>query len=331
MTTYGLAINNLKSFYFSPLRGDKEYLYNANGRKILDFQCGINGHVLGYNSHIVEKAIINQIHKGFFTQSNQFLNKEKNELCAKLCKIIGFYKNDNVTGSMECFNTATEANLYAIKIASKRYNTLCERQYNEIIYITSQKYQNNHNIINLKPVNIGIKYTNVSNISNIENIITEHTSAIILQLVQWENDITICNKKDIQKLRKICSYHKIGLIIDETNITIGNSGAIFMFQNYNIVPDIITLPNSLGGGLPMSLCITNEEFSHFQPQNFKNSCYSTICISIANSIISAINNENFLKTVKSNGKYLFHLLSTTKQMHQNVITKSYSCGLMFFI
>ena len=80
MTTNGLVMNNLKSFCFNPLRGNKEYLYNASGRKILDFQCGINGHILGYNNHIVEKAIINQIHKGFFAQSNQFLNKEKSEL-----------------------------------------------------------------------------------------------------------------------------------------------------------------------------------------------------------------------------------------------------------
>lgn len=342
MTANGSVINRLKTSHFRLLRGDKEYLYNEKGQKILDFQCGANGHILGYNSAVIEKAIINQIHKGFFTQSNEFINKEKNELIHRLCQHIGFYgKNHRINGTATYFNSATEANQCAIQTASKRYNTLCERHYNEIICVnvvehnisnrTNDDDQEN-NMLNKNAKNkIGIKYANYDHLSSVENLITEHTSAVMIKPINLEQNFIICDKEYMQELRKLCSYHKIGLIIDETNISIGYSGKMFIFQNYDIKPDIITLSTGLSSGLPMAICVSSKEFSNFISHNIGAKYCNNMSIAIANAIIQHITTEQFMLNISHYSKYLHTNMTEMKHRYNSIIKNIYVYGIIFAI
>ena len=336
MTAGGSVIKDLKSFYFEPLRGDRECLYGTNGKKILDFQCGINGHILGYNNSIVEKAIIKQIHKGFYTQSNDFINKEQDKLTYRLCKKIGFYNQDNsINGVATYFASSVEANQYAINIASHRYNTLCDRNYNEIICITNETKTNNQHTPNTNnkttKENIGIKYIEYANISNIEAFITEHTSAVMLQPISWERDFTICSKECMHNLRKICSYHKIGLIIDETNVGVGSRGTMFAFQEANIIPDILTLSTGLAGGIPMSVCISNAEFSQFLPRTTINCYHNSTAIAIANALMHYITKTHLLSNIKDGHQQLHTALVNLKHKYHNIIKQAHLHGLIFAI
>lgn len=342
MTADNSVINRIKKFYFEPLRGDKECLYGTNGKKILDFQCGVNGHILGYNNSVVEKTIIQQIQKGFFSQSTAFINKEKNKLTYRLCKNIGFCdKNNNINGTATYFASAMEANQYAMQTASKRYNTLCERNYNEIILVgdcinnksnlnhTSFQWHN-HSLTNIKE-KIEIKYVEYNNLSNIENLITEHTSAIMLKPINWEQGFTICNKEYMQSLRQLCSYHKIGLIIDETNISIGYSGKMFIFQNYNIQPDIITLSTGLANGLPIAICITNEEFSKFLPNSPINGQDNNMPIAVTNAIIKQIQHSDIFANIDNYSRYIYETMIKIQHKYSDIIKNIYVYGLIFAI
>ena len=342
MTADNSVINRIKKFYFEPLRGDKEYLYGISGKKVLDFQCGINGHILGYNNPLVEKTIIHQIQKGFFSQSTTFINKEKNKLTYRLCKNIGFCdKNNNINGTATYFVSAIEANRHAIQIASKRYNTLCERNYNEIIVIgniTSHRLdlnptsfqQYNSSFADIKE-KIGIKYAEYNNLSNIENLITEHTSAIMLKPINWEQEFTICDIKYMQSLRQLCSYHKIGLIIDETNIGIGYSGKMFIFQNYNIQPDIITSSTGLANGLPIAICITNEEFSKFLPNSPINGQDNNMPIAVTNAIIKQIQHSDIFANIDNYSRYIYETMIKIQHKYSDIIKNIYVYGLIFAI
>lgn len=340
MTADNSVINRIKKFYFEPSRGDKECLYGTNGKKILDFQCGVNGHILGYNNSVVEKTIIKQIQKGFFSQSNNFINKEKNKLTYRLCKNIGFCdKNNSINGTATYFVSAIEANRHAIQIASKRYNTLCERNYNEIIVIgniTSHRLdlnptsfqQYNSSFADIKE-KIGIKYVEYNNLSNIENLITEHTSAVMLKPINWGQGFTICDREYMQSLRQLCSYHKIGLIIDETNIGIGYCGKMFIFQNYNIQPDIITLSTGLANGLPIAICVANEEFSKYLPNSLTNGQDNNIPIAIADTIIKQIHDCNILTNIVHYSNDIYNDMVKIQHKYSDIIKNIYVYGLIF--
>ena len=132
-----LTAGVLNKFHFSPTRGDSVYLFDKDNRKVIDF-AGANGtNILGYKNNVIEQAIIKQLQRGFINQSNYYYNNEVEKLSLKLCKLAGFSEktnyNDNITGKLFFCSSMEEANEYAMKIARKRYNTLCERNYCEII------------------------------------------------------------------------------------------------------------------------------------------------------------------------------------------------------
>ncbi len=62
-----------------------------------------------------------------------------------------------------------------------------------------------------------------------------------------------------QEIKKILDKHKILLYIDEIFTAFGNTGKIFGFEHYGVMPDMITMSKTLGGGLPISALLTNDE------------------------------------------------------------------------
>jgi len=59
------------------------------------------------------------------------------------------------------------------------------------------------------------------------------------------------------------------LILDEAQTAFGRCGGMFAFQDESIVPDILTLSKTLGGGLPLSAVITSNEIAtHCEQMNF---------------------------------------------------------------
>ncbi|MGE4290727.1 MAG: aspartate aminotransferase family protein [Desulfovibrio sp.] len=50
-------------------------------------------------------------------------------------------------------------------------------------------------------------------------------------------------------IRKACDRHGALLIFDETALCLGRTGTMYAFENFGVVPDIVTLGKGLGGGV----------------------------------------------------------------------------------
>ncbi len=63
-----------------------------------------------------------------------------------------------------------------------------------------------------------------------------------------------------KRVREICDRHGALLILDEIPTGLGKTGQMFSFQHDEIVPDIVTIGKSLGGGiLPIAACIARKQ------------------------------------------------------------------------
>ena len=151
----------------------------------------------------------------------------------------------------------------------------------------------------------------------------------MLKPINWEQGFTICDIKYMQSLRQLCSYHKIGLIIDETNISIGYSGKMFIFQNYNIQPDIITLSTGLANGLPIAICITNEEFSKFLPNSPINRQDNNMPIAVTNAIIKQIQHSDIFANIDNYSRYIYETMIKIQHKYNDIIKNIYVYGLIF--
>jgi 4-aminobutyrate aminotransferase len=62
-----------------------------------------------------------------------------------------------------------------------------------------------------------------------------------------------------QKIRQACDRHGALLIFDEIPHCLGRTGAMFTFENFGVVPDIVVIGKGLGGGVfPLAAVIARE-------------------------------------------------------------------------
>ncbi len=63
----------------------------------------------------------------------------------------------------------------------------------------------------------------------------------------------------LPRLKQLCEGRRMLLILDEAQTGLGRLGANFAFEQDNVVPDILTLSKTLGGGLPLAATVTSDE------------------------------------------------------------------------
>ena len=332
------------SFNFQPIKGNGVYLYDKDGHKVIDFAGGNFGNnILGYSNPVVEKCIINNLHSGILSQNNEFLNDKKEKLTKKLCSLAGFtdeYLNAN--GSVIFSNSSSEANENAIKIVRNRYNKLCDRDYSEVICFkncfhgntisTISANGNDDEIKEIDPSLQGFQVAEFNNIKSVEELITEDTSAVMIEPVQFSNGIEVCDYSFLKELRELCTYHKIGLIIDETTCGGGKVGSILAIQDYNIKPDIITIGGGFAGGMPFSATIVCNDFLQFIVQNrYTDFQQNTLLYSLVSNILDEIDTAPFLQKVEKNGELLKSKLEILQKQYNNILQSVSGIGLMISI
>lgn len=87
----------------------------------------------------------------------------------------------------------------------------------------------------------------------------DDVAAIIVEPIQGEGGFIVPPKEFLPGLRKICDENGILLIADEIQSGMGRTGKMFAVQHFSVVPEIITVAKSLGGGLPIAATIGRKE------------------------------------------------------------------------
>lgn len=163
----------------------------------------------------------------------------------------------------------------------------------------------------------------------VANAVSDKTIAVMMEVLQGEGGIHVATKDFIQKVRKLCDDKEMLLIIDEVQTGVGRTGKMFGFQNYDIVPDIITLAKSLGGGLPIGCMVARQEIADTLQPGMHASTFggSPIVCKAALGVFKAIIQDKMLANVAKISPYLFEKLAHLKNKY-NVIKEVRGLGLM---
>ena len=95
-------------------------------------------------------------------------------------------------------------------------------------------------------------------------VIKETRLRVILETIQGEGGINIPPDGYLAEVRKICDENEVLLILDEIQTGFGRTGKMFACEHWGVVPDIMTVAKSLGGGIyPISATIFKEEINDF--------------------------------------------------------------------
>ncbi len=77
-------------------------------------------------------------------------------------------------------------------------------------------------------------------------------AAIVFEPVQGEGGFNVIQREAVQWLRALCDEQGIVLIADEIQSGFGRTGTMFAMEQFDVVPDLMTIAKSLAAGLPLS-------------------------------------------------------------------------------
>ena len=82
---------------------------------------------------------------------------------------------------------------------------------------------------------------------------------ILVEPIQGRGGVVIPHASFLQGLRELASRHGSLLVFDEIFTGLGRTGKWFACEHVGVVPDLLCIGKSLGGGLPLSVCIGTPE------------------------------------------------------------------------
>ena len=288
--------------------------YDIEGKEFLDFFPGWAVSGLGHCHPKVVKAIKEQVSKIIHVSNNYY-----NELQGKLAKKI---IEKSFDGKVFFCNSGAEAVEGAIKLARKvgypsgKYEIITMedsfhgRTLAAITATAQPKYQEGFG-----PLPGGFLYAKFNDLESVKSKITDKTAAIMLEPIQGEGGINIASEEFINGLKKICEEQKILLIFDEVQTGIARTGKMFCYQHYNVVPDIMTLAKSLGGGFPIGAMVAKREIADTLQPGMHASTFggSPLACAAALAVFEAIEEGDLVEKAVRRGRYLHNRLSLLKK------------------
>jgi len=82
--------------------------------------------------------------------------------------------------------------------------------------------------------------------------------AVIAEPVLSAGGIIVPPPDYFQRLRKLCDERGMLLILDEAQTGFGRLGTMFGFELYGVIPDILSVSKTLGGGIPIAATFTSS-------------------------------------------------------------------------
>mgnify|MGYP005763102447 CR=1 FL=1 len=149
--------------------------------------------------------------------------------------------------------------------------------------------------------------------SHIEDIIQyedpNNVAAVVVETVTGANGMCPPPKDYMKKLRKICDKYGVLLICDEVMAGFGRTGKFFAFENYDIIPDMVTMAKGLTSGyIPLgAVAVTNEIAEYFDDHVLRTGLtYSghVLGCAAANACIDVMDEENMVENSRVMGEYL---------------------------
>ena len=312
-----------------PIKGSGIFIEDINKKQYMDFLAGIGVNNVGH----CHPEIVNTLKKQgelLIHTSNLYHIYTQTKLAEKLVQLSKF--NSKVFFS----NSGAEANEAAIKLARKHgknnnigegeiitmENSFHGRTLTTITATAKPKYQEGY-----EPLPKGFKYVEFNNLEALKENISNKTTAIMLEPVQGEGGINIANKEYLKGVRDLCNDKNIILIFDEVQCGIGRTGKILAYENYNVIPDIVTLAKALGGGFPIGATIAKEEIAKSFTPGTHGTTFGGNPLGCAVAYTSLRIIENLLDNTTNMGQYFISKLNNLKDKY-NFIKEVRGLGLM---
>jgi predicted acetylornithine/succinylornithine family transaminase len=246
------------------VRGEGTLLWDTEGRRYLDFLCGLAVTSLGHAHPAVADALSTQARTLLHT-SNLFGNVVAPEVAATIDRLVGGGEA-RAGGQVFFCNSGAEANECAFKLARKwagpgRHVVLSawdsfHGRTLATLHATGQAARQ----VAFAPLPEGFEHVPYDDLEALEAACDpSRVAAVILEPIQGEAGVVVPSLGYLGGVRRICEQRGILLMVDEVQTGIARTGRWFAFQHADVEPDVVTMAKALGNGVPIGACWARAE------------------------------------------------------------------------
>jgi 4-aminobutyrate aminotransferase len=307
-------------------RAEGSYIYAEDGKRYLDFTCGIGVTNTGHCHPRVVEAVREQAGKFLHAQANIVVHKPMMHLIEELRTIVpasidGFFFSNSgaeaVEGALKLARNATGKNSVIVfsgsfhgRTAGTMALTTSKTVYKmgpqllpSGVYVAPYPYAYR---LGMQEQQAGIFGLEAVEELLASQIAPADVAAILIESVLGEGGYVPPPPAFLKGLREICDRHGILLILDEIQSGFGRTGKWFAFEHYGVEPDIMTVAKGIASGLPLSGVFSNLDLMKKWPGGSHGGTYGGNAVACAASVatIQAIREEAMLENALQRGTQL---------------------------
>ena len=320
-------------FYKNPpvfVKGEMQYLYDDKGKKYLDFFAGVSVMNCGHSNPEILNQVTSQL-SSLQHLTNVYLTSPVVELAKKLSEVLP----GDLHNSFFCMS-GSEANEGAMLLAriytGKRKfialnNSLHGRTYLTMSatdipmwradpYLSDDVY-----FVSSSPDQI---------LSELEEILEKDNdiAAFICEPIQGNGGIITPPDWYYTEISRLLKRYGVLFICDEVQTGFARTGTMFAIEQYNVVPDIMTMSKALGNGIPMAAFSTTKEIAaSFTSPSASTLGGNPVSSTSALAVLDYIANHNLCDKAKKLGDILYKKLNELKDKH-SIVSEVRGKGLM---
>ena len=286
-------------------------VWDAAGKKYLDFLGGIATNLLGHNHPLVSAAISKQS-KTLSHISNFYAHEPGLELAEKLQSLVG----ESSARIFFC-NSGAEANEAALKISrltGKKRIVATQGSFHGrtmgALSLTGQPSKRNP----FKPLIKSVKHVPYGDTKALIRSVNSRTAMVILEPIMGEAGVVVPPSGYLAAARKVCDRYGALLVFDCVQTGMGRTGQWFGYEHEGVKPDIVTLAKGLGGGLPLGAVIAIGKSATLLTPGSHGTTFggNPISCAAANVVIKEIENRKYLALNATKGALIRNLISPIK-------------------
>src|SRR5438874_11327011 len=312
------------------VRGRGAELWDADGKRYLDFFAGLAVNNLGHCHPAVVAAVQEQA-ATLLHASNVYHTLPAGELAALLCRV-------SFAERVFLSNSGAEANEAAMKLARRwgsadgagRYEILAAtgsfhgRTFATLTATGQEKYHTG-----FLPLLPGIRLVPFGDLRAMTDTVRDETVAIMVEPIQGEGGVVVPPPDYLAGLRALADRRDVLLILDEIQCGLGRTGRLFAYEHAGVTPDIMTLAKALGGGLPIgAMCATERVAAAFTPGAHGSTFGGNpVACAAAIAAVKALARPELLAHVRELGAYFRERLEHLAERH-DMIRQVRGLGLM---
>ncbi|HEV2726896.1 MAG TPA: acetylornithine/succinylornithine family transaminase [Solirubrobacterales bacterium] len=289
------------------VRGEGALLWDADGKRYLDFLTGISVCSVGHCHPDVVKAVQEQSQQ-LMHVSNLFYTEPMTQLAARLSE-------SSLGGRVFFSNSGTEANECAIKIARKHAHGRGISE-PEIVSFESDFHGRTYGALAatpglatneaLGPMLPGFRAVPRNDATALREAVGERTAAVLIEPIQGEAGVFPIGEEGLLAAREACDEVGALLIFDEIQTGIGRTGSLWAYEQTPVRPDVLTSAKALGGGFPIGACVTATAVADVLEPGDHGSTFAggPVATAAALAVLDLVDDPAVLRRVRELGGYL---------------------------